>query len=147
MLSKIAKTDKLLQELGVKQDSISFRPPWGRRFVVLSYLLSQMHKKLIICDVDSQDYEKTHTAEEIANQVINNRPRPYLLWNRHPACLSQAFLEMSNVPQLDHSGANASKQRAIAAKSEQSAPPQYHRVFAVAVAEEEYAPRFHKNTR
>ncbi len=72
LLSEIEKTDKLLQELGVKQDSISFRPPWGRRFVVLSYLLSQMHKKLIMWDVDSQDYEKTHTAQEIANQVINN---------------------------------------------------------------------------
>lgn len=72
LLSEIEKTDKLLQEFGVKQDSISFRPPWGRRFVVLSYLLSQMHKKLIMWDVDSQDYEKTHTAEDIANQVIDN---------------------------------------------------------------------------
>lgn len=72
LLSEIAKTDKLLLELGVKQESISFRPPWGRRFVVLPYLLSQMHKKLIMWDVDSQDYEKTHSAEDIANRVINN---------------------------------------------------------------------------
>ncbi|WP_445248877.1 polysaccharide deacetylase family protein [Microcoleus sp. OTE_8_concoct_300] len=72
LLSEIEKTDKLLQEVGVKQDSISFRPPWGRRFVVLSYLLSQMHKKLIMWDVDSQDYEKTLTVEDIANRVIEN---------------------------------------------------------------------------
>lgn len=72
LLSEIEKTDKLLQEVGVKQDSISFRPPWGRRFVVLSYLLSQMHKKLIMWDVDSQDYEKRLTAEDIANRVIEN---------------------------------------------------------------------------
>ncbi|MEG4145865.1 polysaccharide deacetylase family protein [Microcoleus sp. Pol12B5] len=72
LLSEIEKTDKLLQEVGVKQDSISFRPPWGRRFVVLSYLLSQMHKKLIMWDVDSHDYEKTLTAEDIANRVIDN---------------------------------------------------------------------------
>ena len=72
LLSEIEKTDKLLQELGVKQDSISFRPHFGRRFVVLSYLLSQMHKKLIMWDVDSQDYEKTLTAEDIANRVIDN---------------------------------------------------------------------------
>lgn len=72
LLSEIEKTDKLLQEVGVKQDSISFRPPFGRRFVVLSYLLSQMHKKLIMWDVDSQDYEKTITVEDIANQVIDN---------------------------------------------------------------------------
>jgi peptidoglycan-N-acetylglucosamine deacetylase len=71
LLSEIEKTDKLLQELGVKQDSISFRPPWGRRFVVLSYLLSQMQKKLIMWDVDSQDYEPTLTAEDIANRVID----------------------------------------------------------------------------
>ena len=72
LLSEIEKTDKLLQELGVKQDSISFRPPFGRRFVVLSYLLSQMHKKLIMWDVDSLDYENTLTAEDIANRVIDN---------------------------------------------------------------------------
>lgn len=72
LLSEIEKTDKLLQELGVKQETISFRPPWGRRFVVLSYLLSQMHKKLIMWDVDSHDYEKTLTAEDIANRVIDN---------------------------------------------------------------------------
>ncbi|WP_333383480.1 polysaccharide deacetylase family protein [Microcoleus sp. POL10_C6] len=72
LLSEIEKTDKLLQEVEVKQDSISFRPPWGRRFVVLSYLLSQMHKKLIMWDVDSHDYEKTLTAEDIANRVIDN---------------------------------------------------------------------------
>jgi peptidoglycan/xylan/chitin deacetylase (PgdA/CDA1 family) len=72
LLSEIEKTDKLLQELGVKQDSISFRPPWGRRFVVLSYLLSQMHKKLIMWDVDSQDYEQKLTADDIANRVIEN---------------------------------------------------------------------------
>jgi len=73
LLSEIEKTDKLLQqELGVKQDSISFRPPFGRRGVVLSYLLSQMQKKLILWDVDSLDYDKTLTAEDIANRVIDN---------------------------------------------------------------------------
>ncbi|MBE9186092.1 polysaccharide deacetylase family protein [Microcoleus sp. LEGE 07076] len=72
LLSEIAKTDKLLLELGVKQESISFRPPWGRRFVVLSYLVSQMHKKLIMWDVDSHDYEKKLTVEDIANRVIDN---------------------------------------------------------------------------
>ena len=72
LLSEIEKTYKLLQELGVKQDSISFRPPFGRRSVVLSYLLSQMHKKLIMWDVNSLDYEKALTAEDIANRVIDN---------------------------------------------------------------------------
>jgi peptidoglycan/xylan/chitin deacetylase (PgdA/CDA1 family) len=72
LLSEIEKTDKLLQEVGVKQDSISFRPPFGRRFVVLSYLLSQMQKKLIMWDVDPQDYDNTLTAEDIANRVIDN---------------------------------------------------------------------------
>jgi peptidoglycan/xylan/chitin deacetylase (PgdA/CDA1 family) len=72
LLSEIEKTDKLLQELGVKQDSISFRPPFGRRCVVLSYLLSQMQKKMIMWDVNSLDYEKTLSAEDIANRVIDN---------------------------------------------------------------------------
>jgi peptidoglycan/xylan/chitin deacetylase (PgdA/CDA1 family) len=72
LLSEIEKTDKLLLELGVKQDSISFRPPFGRRGVVLSYLLSQMHKKQIMWDVNSHDYKNTLTAEDVANRVIDN---------------------------------------------------------------------------
>jgi len=71
LLSEIEKTDQLLQGLGVKQDSISFRPPFGRRFVVLSYLLSQMGKKQIMWDVNSHDYKNTLTAEDIANRVID----------------------------------------------------------------------------
>lgn len=70
LVSEIEKTDKLLEDLGVKQESISFRPPWGRRFLVLSYLVAQMHKKLIMWDVDSYDYEPKLTADDIANQVI-----------------------------------------------------------------------------
>jgi peptidoglycan/xylan/chitin deacetylase (PgdA/CDA1 family) len=72
LVSEIEKTDKLLRDLGVKQESISFRPPWGRRFLGLSYLVAQKHKKLIMWDVDSYDYEKQLSADDIANQVIKN---------------------------------------------------------------------------
>ncbi len=71
LLSEIEKTDKLLQELGMNQDSISFRPPFGRWGVVLSYLLSQMQKKMIMWDVNFLDYDNTLTAEDIANLVID----------------------------------------------------------------------------
>ena len=67
--SEIEKTDSLLQQLGV-QNTIHFRPPWGRRFIGLPLMISQMKKKLIMWDIDSQDYFDEHTPEVIANRVI-----------------------------------------------------------------------------
>ncbi|MEB3180696.1 MAG: polysaccharide deacetylase family protein [Nostocaceae cyanobacterium] len=72
--SEIEKTDSILQELGVKH-TIHFRPPWGRRFIGLPYIIYQQNKKLIMWDIDSQDYFDEHTPSVIANRVIE-RIRP-----------------------------------------------------------------------
>jgi peptidoglycan/xylan/chitin deacetylase (PgdA/CDA1 family) len=54
--SEVEKTDRLLSELGVTQ-RIHFRPPYGRKMLVLPYVIARMHKKNIMWDVDSTDYE------------------------------------------------------------------------------------------
>jgi peptidoglycan/xylan/chitin deacetylase (PgdA/CDA1 family) len=71
---EIEKTDRLLRQQGVTQE-IDFRPPWGRRFIGLLTLVAQKHKKLIMWDIDSQDYKDELSAEAIANRVID-RARP-----------------------------------------------------------------------
>lgn len=69
LLSELEKTDALLRQLGVTQ-TINFRPPWGRRLLMLPYLVAKLHKQLIMWDIDSEDYRKDLTAEAIADRVI-----------------------------------------------------------------------------
>jgi peptidoglycan/xylan/chitin deacetylase (PgdA/CDA1 family) len=77
--SEIEKTDSLLRKLGGTQN-ITFRPPWGRRLLLLPYILSRMGKKLVIWDVDSEDYVKELSAEAIANRVTQQvRPGSIVL--------------------------------------------------------------------
>lgn len=65
---EIEKTDQLLQQIGVK-DEILFRAPYGRKFIVLPYILSKMNKKDILWDIDPHDYDKTN-PDEISKYVI-----------------------------------------------------------------------------
>jgi peptidoglycan/xylan/chitin deacetylase (PgdA/CDA1 family) len=76
--SEIEKTDKLLRELGVKQE-IHFRAPYGRKFIVLPYILAKMDKKNILWNVDSKDYEASN-SEVIENFVLEQiRPGSIIL--------------------------------------------------------------------
>jgi peptidoglycan/xylan/chitin deacetylase (PgdA/CDA1 family) len=76
---EINSTDELLKTAGVTE-TINFRPPWGRRFLVLIGMIYQEHKKIIIWDIDSEDYVKGISAETIANKVIKNiRPGAIVL--------------------------------------------------------------------
>jgi peptidoglycan/xylan/chitin deacetylase (PgdA/CDA1 family) len=72
--SEIETTDQLLTSLGFT-GTIHFRPPWGRRLLVVPVQMWQMGKKLIMWDVDSKDYRQDYTPEAIAQQVID-RIRP-----------------------------------------------------------------------
>jgi peptidoglycan/xylan/chitin deacetylase (PgdA/CDA1 family) len=57
--SEIEKTDKLLRQLGVKEE-IHFRAPYGRKLLVLPYLLAKIDKKNILWTIDSKDYEASN---------------------------------------------------------------------------------------
>ncbi|NEP81560.1 MAG: tetratricopeptide repeat protein [Okeania sp. SIO3C4] len=69
--SEIEKTDLLLRQLYVT-NTIRFRPPYGRQSPELIELILQMQKQLIMWNVDSEDYLQKHSAESIANKVINH---------------------------------------------------------------------------
>jgi len=68
--SEIEKTDQLLRQLGVKEE-IHFRAPYGRKFLVLPYLLAKMNKKNILWNVNPNDY-KAQNSEVIENYVLEH---------------------------------------------------------------------------
>ncbi len=68
--SEIEKTDKLLRQLGVKQE-IHFRAPYGRKLLALPYLLAKRQKKNILWNLDSKDYEADN-PEVIGSYVIEH---------------------------------------------------------------------------
>jgi peptidoglycan/xylan/chitin deacetylase (PgdA/CDA1 family) len=68
--SEIEKTDQLLRQLGVKEE-IHFRAPYGRKLLVLPYLLAKMNKKNILWNVNPNDY-KAPNSEVIENYVLEH---------------------------------------------------------------------------
>lgn len=72
--AEIEQTDHLLQVLGLSACA-DFRPPWGRRALGLMTMIAQMQKKIIMWDIDSQDYNPKLSPEQIAQRVIE-RARP-----------------------------------------------------------------------
>jgi peptidoglycan/xylan/chitin deacetylase (PgdA/CDA1 family) len=66
--SEVERTDHLLSELGVTWET-HFRPPYGRKILILPYIIARMHKKNIMWDVDSTDYE-VFDPETIVKRVL-----------------------------------------------------------------------------
>jgi peptidoglycan-N-acetylglucosamine deacetylase len=69
LANEIDSTNRLLKAAGVTSPP-SFRPPWGRRLLMLPYLLHQRGERLVIYDVDSVDYGAPN-VEFIVNNVVN----------------------------------------------------------------------------
>lgn len=53
---EIERTDALLRSLGATGE-INFRAPFGRKLIVLPYVLQKMGKRNVLWDVDPHDYE------------------------------------------------------------------------------------------
>lgn len=75
MLDEIEKTDNILRSVGVNGE-ILFRAPYGKKFLMLPYLLWKKKKKHILFDFfpNPRDFNAA-PVEEVANSVINqSRP-------------------------------------------------------------------------
>ena len=66
--SDIARTDRLLETLGVLQP-IQFRPPYMRIMLMTGWILARMGKNCIKADISPKDF-KAESAEEISNLVL-----------------------------------------------------------------------------
>ncbi len=70
LATEIDSTNRLLRQAGMTSPP-SFRPPWGRRLLMLPYLLHQRGERLVIYDVDSVDYGAPN-VDFIVDNVVNH---------------------------------------------------------------------------
>ncbi|TMW71196.1 polysaccharide deacetylase family protein [Alteribacter natronophilus] len=69
---EIERTDELIREIGYEGE-ITFRPPYGRRLVLLPYYLSRDDRQTIYMDIEPESYpEIAAEASEIENHVAEN---------------------------------------------------------------------------
>ena len=69
---EIEFTNNLIREVGYQGD-IHFRPPYGKKLVLLPYYLMRSGKKTIMWDVEPESYpEISSSSEEIINHVVEN---------------------------------------------------------------------------
>ena len=70
---EIARTDRALRDAGVTGE-ILFRPPHAVKFVVLPYVLSEMHKTSVLGDVDPEEWKRPGAAVMAASVLKQTRP-------------------------------------------------------------------------
>jgi peptidoglycan-N-acetylglucosamine deacetylase len=77
---EIDNTDKLIRDAGYSGD-IHFRSPFGKKFLLLPYYLSQRHKKNIMWDVEPNTFpEIDRDANKIVEYTIaNTKPGSIIL--------------------------------------------------------------------
>jgi peptidoglycan-N-acetylglucosamine deacetylase len=72
---EIERTDRLIKETGY-EGAIHFRPPYGKKLLVLPYYLSKTARKTIMWDVEPDSYpEIAEDSDKIVNHVLE-RVRP-----------------------------------------------------------------------
>lgn len=77
---EIERTDQLIRNTGY-QGSIQFRPPYGKKLVLLPYYLSKMHRKSIMWDIEpDSDSDLAKDADKIVAHVLSQaRPGSIIL--------------------------------------------------------------------
>lgn len=69
---ELERTDALIRDIGYEGE-ITFRPPFGRRLVLLPYYLFSQDKKTILWSIEPESYpELAHDAPGMVNYVVDN---------------------------------------------------------------------------
>ncbi|WP_088104177.1 polysaccharide deacetylase family protein [Halalkalibacter urbisdiaboli] len=69
---EIEKTDELIRQIGYEGE-ITFRPPFGKRLVLLPYYLFKQDRDTILWNLEPESYPKIATdSNEIVNHVVEN---------------------------------------------------------------------------
>lgn len=69
---EIENTDNLIKKQGYK-DTIQFRPPNGKKLLLLPYYLKSNNRKNILWDIEPNSYpEINSSSEKIVNYVVDN---------------------------------------------------------------------------
>lgn len=69
---EIEDTDRLIRKIGYK-DTIQFRPPNGKKLILLPYYLEQNNRKTILWDLEPNSYQEINSdSNKIVKYVIDN---------------------------------------------------------------------------
>jgi chitin deacetylase len=69
---EIEKTDELIRQAGYK-DEIQFRPPNGKKLIILPYYLKKTNRKTILWNLEPDSYPEIATSsDKIATNVSHN---------------------------------------------------------------------------
>jgi chitin deacetylase len=81
---EIEKTDALIRAAGYRSE-ISFRAPFGAKFLSLPYVLREYGKVDVLWDVNPRDYKEDVSADDIISKVIGMaKPGSIVLLHERP---------------------------------------------------------------
>lgn len=70
--NEIEKTDSMMRIAGYKEE-VHFRPPYGKKLLLLPHYLNEHNRKTIMWDVEPETYgDIAKSSEKITNHVLEN---------------------------------------------------------------------------
>lgn len=93
--NEIEKTNKLIRDIGYTGE-ITFRPPYGKKLVLLPWYLKQQNMKSIMCDVEPDTYFAGDAKKMIQYTLEHTKPGSIILL--HPFCGEQCEANREALP-------------------------------------------------
>ncbi len=92
--NEIERTDALLRGIGVSGE-IHFRPPHAAKFLVLPYVLTEMHRLSVLGDVDPEEWKRPPAAVMTAS--IFRQLRPGSIIGLHDPMGAESLRTLENI--------------------------------------------------
>ncbi len=73
--TELVVTDSLIRAAG-QRGPIPFRPPYGKRFIVLPWVLSQDDRPVVLADIEPDSYPEVRQSPERIVDFVMERVRP-----------------------------------------------------------------------
>lgn len=80
---EIEKTDAIIRELGY-QETIQFRPPYGKKLFLLPLYLHQHNRKTILWDLEPNSYPEVNKSSDRIVQYVTEQVKPGSIILLHP---------------------------------------------------------------
>src|SRR5215470_6525150 len=96
--SEIERTDQLIRQAGY-QSAIHFRPPYGKKLILLPYFLARTSRKTITWDVEPDSYPEIAADSDkiVAHVMEKTRPGSIVLLHVMYKSRSESFKEVKGV--------------------------------------------------
>ena len=105
--SELSETNRLIRETGYT-GNITFRPPYGKKLILLPWILKQNNMKTIMWDIEPDTYHSGNTSDIVSHTVNNVKPGSIIIM--HPFCESRCQADREAIPLIiDNLKANGYK--------------------------------------